>query len=598
MVASGRQVWEVQAPGPVLMVHTTADGTFSVAGTANGWLLAQGIDGTTLWQIDLQEPLSHLQLSGDGQFVAAATTAGHLHLFDRRGKELWKVVIKETVLSLAINESGALLVVGSSSGAAYLVDRNGKVPWRFDTGGPVRAVAISDKGTFIALGADDDTISYLNSRGELLWRFTTQGAVNCLGLSGAGDFVVACCSDKRTYFLDRTGSLKWNPRSPDEGAVVRLAADAGSMIIGAGNEVLLLNREGAMVRRWQSRGTITGVAISTSGEYCAATSDDNSLYFFSRNGELLWRYKAAQALRCLASTPMGDYLLAGGDDGHLHLFDNTAFFSGFLDNTREALKSLKGAGVPTIEAEVLLQKAELDLSRREFTSALHYAQGAESLAKRLSEKTKPDIAVLGVSPQSFGVGGASRINVILFNSGTARAAKVALRFQGPVEVMGQATWEDVGVGAFVETALNVTVSGAGTHPVRVLVAFTDSEGREFLQERAHPWEVTAEAPVALTKSRAVIQLGDVRKLMAKVQAAKRTGRPAPHTEIEEHHQGPPEGAAARLRSRQAVASAAARASVPAPGEAPPSAQMRQCPSCYKPVQADWAGCPFCFARLH
>lgn len=551
-------------------------GDLVVAGTTAGGIHAFSHEGRPIWNTTLGSMLANLDLSADGEVVAAATADHYLHLFDRRGRELWKMRLKDRVSCLSGSATGSLFVVGSAGGNAYLVDRNGKVPWSYRTGGAVTSAAISAKGNYIAVGAADHSVSLLDSRGSLHWKFTAQGPVSATVLTPNGENVLATAADKRIYYFDRSGALLWNPRTGDTPRAVALSADGRTSVIGAGNEVLLIGREGGLIRRWQSQGTVLSVAMATAGEYGAAAASDDSVFFFTRNGEVLWQSRFDDGITSIASSGTGEALAGGGRSKTVVFLDNTVYFRQYLEATRTALVQAKRIGLNTLEADILLQRAEGDLLRKEYASAITYARGIDQLLRRTKEKARPDIAILAVVHDSFVPNQPTKLRSIVFNAGTAHAERVHLEFGGQVEVQGDRDVGPVEINRFREVAYDVVPRAAGVVPFRVLILATDSDGREVQSETTV--QINAEAQrTAYPKAFPVVQVGNVQRLVQRVQASK-TAKPG----------SPP----AVMPPRPATPAPAA-----GPGKAAASGAARACPGCGKPIQGMWTHCPYCRTAL-
>jgi outer membrane protein assembly factor BamB len=396
-----------------------------------------------------------------------------------------------------------------------------------------------------------------------------------VAISDNGDYLMASSADKRIYVFDRSGSLIWNPRNTDHAFSMDMSISARTMVVGMGNEVHMLTREGSVLRRWQGHDRIHDVAISANGEYTAAVSADHSIYYFDRDCELLWSHKTLGAVNCVAISSAGDFIAAGGHDRTIYYFDNNLYFKNFMAQATKTLESVKGFGANLLEAEVLMQRAESEFSRKEYASALNYARGAEKVALRLKEKCRPDLSILAVAAESFNLEAQTKLNMILMNSGTANATNLRLEWAGQVAIEGNMKVPSLPVSKFVSETYGIRPLATGTLGMKLCVFFSDNDGKEYVAEAVFSI-VAAEAgkKVAFGKTQPIIQLGNIGRLVAKVQAAKKDAPPKPAA---------PAGAAPK-----------APVAGPAPGTFVADAR---CPACGKGVRMDWPSCPYCHTKF-
>jgi outer membrane protein assembly factor BamB len=577
MAKTGCKSWEFKAEAEIKAVRTSQTGEAVAAVTVNGQLIFLDKEGHQVWRAELGANALDMALSSDGELMAISTADNKVHLYDKLGKLHWKLGLKATVTSVSMSSTGTLIALGALNSSAYLVDKNGKVHWTFKAGGPVRAVALSAKGTYMAIGGDDHTIHYLDSRGALRWKYTTQGRIQFLRVDANGDYVLGAADDKRIYFFDRHGNIVWNPRNPEHCRCLDMSGDARGIIVGTGNEALMFGKEGGLLRRWSGDGQVLTVAMAKNAEYGVMGTTAHKTYFMNKNGDLIWEFEAQGEITSVAMSASGDFVVSGTKEKYVMFFDNNKFFEDYVMDAKKKLIEYKRSGVNILEAEVLLQRAELEMNRKEYSSAINYALGAEKVATRIREKTRPEVSILAVIYDSLTLNQPTKVNTIIMNTGSIHAKEVRLEFVGPFEVQGERKFLDLKMNKFFETAFLMVPRQAGTVQLKVVMAFIDPDDKEFVAENIQTLTVDPVNKVKFTKSQAILQVGNIPKLVKKVQAAK-TGTPAQATR--------PGPVSSTLQPKPIVGAAK-----------PVTATVIRCPGCGKPVQTEWTGCPFCLTKL-
>lgn len=124
------------------------------------------------------------------------------------------------------------------------------------------------------------------------------------------------------------GDIRETIRVPLDGYGLSLAVSRGGKYIALGGMVPsqyglihLFDSSGKLLWRHKTREAISTVAISRSGEFIAAASDDNNIYCFDRIGLLQWRHETTKMIKSMAISEAGDFLAAGGEDHNLYYFD-------------------------------------------------------------------------------------------------------------------------------------------------------------------------------------------------------------------------------------------------------------------------------------
>lgn len=551
---TGAKAWEYDTGDEIKEIALSKDGMLTCIATASGKIIFLDNSGEVLWSHNLEQPINKMAMSKNGTNIGVITADRILHLYTRKGERVWRVSLKEPIWCISMNASGSSIVIGSQNHSAYAIDKSGKTLWGYKMGGPVRASAISGNGYYIAVGSDDYGVYFLDIGGRLLWVYKTQGPIESVEISDNGEYILASSDDRRLYFFDRRGAIIWSPRNRDSSKCLTMDASAKRIAVSVDNEVHFLRREGTLSKRWIGDGEIISLAMSNNGEYVIMGSSDDYAYFFDKNGDVLWKYKMGDKVCSVAISSTGDLCVAGSADGKLCYFNNHKFFENIIAQSRETVNAVKEFGAFVIEAEVLMRRAESELTRKEYAFAMNYARGAERVALRVKEKCRPEISIVAVTNQSFNVDRYTPVNSIIMNTGSANASDITLEFNGHAEVRGEMKYSTLKVNKFVNTSFNIRPLSVGTIPIKLTVTFWDYDGKEYVADTIiNIIGVEAGKIVKYPKFQPVIQMGNVQKLMTKVAAAKRK-----------------EGK-----------------------KVPPAPPRIKCPSCGGSVRADSKICPLC-----
>jgi len=104
----------------------------------------------------------------------------------------------------------------------------------------------------------------------------------------------------------------------------------GGMVPGQYGLIHLFDSTGKRHWHHKTREAISTVAVCKSGEFLAATSDDNNIYFFDKRGLLQWRHEAGRLVKSMAISDNGDFLAAGSEDANLYYFDRNRQIKKFV----------------------------------------------------------------------------------------------------------------------------------------------------------------------------------------------------------------------------------------------------------------------------
>jgi len=360
-----------------------------------------------------------------------------------------------------------------------------------------------------------------------------------------------------------------NQRFDETPVILGIDETARTMVLAQGAELLLLHhKDTATHKRLRLEGRIIDVAVSENGEHVAATTSSNLLHYFDRELNELWTADFPQRPTALCVSPRGHFIGVGTNDKKVHLLDNKNYYRRTLEGVRKAIDEAKQSGMVVLEAEILGQKAEQELEAEAFSSALKYAEAAVKIVSRQRERAKPQVSVLGVVHEAFRVGKPNTIRSIVMNTGMAPAKNISFRFEGEVRTDAASAREFLSVGGWYEDNWEVVPLKKGDSVVRFRCMWHDSSDQIQMAESQVPISaVESDKPLLYKKSAPFVQVGNVNKLVARVQADKTAGKvPLPPVTAGGH------------KSAEAAAQ---------------GAQTLRCKKCDSLLQEDWYACPKC-----
>ncbi|HEX9710377.1 MAG TPA: PQQ-binding-like beta-propeller repeat protein [Candidatus Thermoplasmatota archaeon] len=573
MLNSAR-AWDYATYGPISAAALAAGGEYVVAGSQDGNLYAFSREGELLWSQALGAPIGRLAYCANGNYVAAATETHAetlINFYGINGALLWSRKVGKPVHGLGISDDGGIVVMGSDNRNIYVVNYEGSLIFNHRLGGEVPTVDLTRDSRLIYAGCYDAFVYCFDLQGRGLWNYKTTGPVEKVIATRAGDVVYAVSSDKRLYQLNKTGSMISNQRFDETPNVIAIDETARTMVLALGTDLLLLHhKDTAVHKRVRLEGRVLEVAVSENGEHIACFTTSNIVHFFDRELNELWVSEFPQRPTGLAISHKGHYVAVGCNDKRVYMLDSKEHYRRTLQAVTEAIGEAKSTGMVVLEAEVLAQKAGQELEAEAFSSMLKYAEAAMKIVSRQRERAKPQISVLGVVGEAFRRGETTAVRAIVMNTGLGPAKNISFRFEGPVRAEAAPAREYLSVNAWYEDNWELRATEGGDHVLKFRTMWHDAAGTIQTAEAASPLKV-AESPKPLVykKSQPLIQLGNVQKLIQKVQADRRAGRVPPPPPMLAGAggggDGDPLGEAASLKCRR----------------------------CGTLLQEDWKACPKC-----
>ena len=346
------------------------------------------------------------------------------------------------------------------------------------------------------------------------------GPIEALGINGSADYILSSSADRRTYFLNRSGSMIWNPKNNEAVRHVEVSDQGNLMVESMGEEILVLAKDGNVLHRAKAGGMISALALAESGEYVVVGCHNNKVTMFDKTLQQLWQCETGSEITSLAISEKGHYIVAGCKDRKVYMYDNHRYFDTAIARAAAVLQNAKAFGLNVLEAEVLLQKAQAELQRDEFGSAVKYAEAAEKVATRMLAKARPEVSVLAVVRESFSPGQPTSIKALIMNTGATHAQNITLAIEGGVIADPVEAIETLGVNDYVNRTFNITTKSTGDIPIKVTLDWTDKAGLSQHTEGNFMLK-SLETKKKLSKNLPIISMGNVQKLVQKVAASKK-----------------------------------------------------------------------------
>jgi tricorn protease-like protein len=263
--ASGEEMtgplWSVALGGGVTSAAITTDGGLIVAGTRDtGGVRVFDDSGTAVWSYPTGCPVYQVSISGDGRFIASA--ADKVRLFDRNGVIISSFDTDFFAYSTALSDDGAYLAAGYDNSTIALYTTEGQQRWIASLDDDAVSLALSSDGSYLAAGSKDEQVHFFDGRGDLLWSYETGKTVAGVSVSPEGEYVAAGSLDKVIYFFDHDGVLLWRYIAGERVFDVSVSAEGEYVAATAGTDLLILDREGNLVRRYGVGNTVQGVAMT------------------------------------------------------------------------------------------------------------------------------------------------------------------------------------------------------------------------------------------------------------------------------------------------------------------------------------------------
>jgi len=290
-------------------VSISADGEYIIANSNHNRLYLFGKDSDTpLWffnTTDSETRFRAADISSDGEYIVASSSNSdenfqNVYLFSKdNNTPLWSYnTVDESVRSVSISANGDYITAADSSGNIYLFDKDSSTPlWSYYTSADyVASVDISADGEYIVAGSGpEDGKVYLFDKDSStpLWSYYTSAAcVASVAISADGEYITAGSGpeDTNIYLFDKDSSTPlWTydidgKLKDDHGLAI--SADGESIAVSSyyNSPKIYAFEKSSSAPLWTYEGGSTfSVSISADGNYIAAGTTANEVYFFNNN---------------------------------------------------------------------------------------------------------------------------------------------------------------------------------------------------------------------------------------------------------------------------------------------------------------------------
>lgn len=467
------------------------------------------------WKFQTDEIVRDVAISKDGEYVVIGSADRNVYFVNRNGELIWKYEAKHSVESVFLNETN--VAIGSKDRNIYFFDLNGKLLWRYPTTGSIWKVLISEDRNFVA-GASDDkkihlltkegkliedylteeritdftisenaerivfgcydkTVYFIDKKGNLLWDFEMEGFADCISLTKNAENIVIGSNDRNIYYLSKDGKLLWKNSPRSRVWVLSLTED--KIVAGLDSKAIVLNKRGKVL--WQHPTEfydVKGIDISQN-DYIVVGSRQNKVQFFNERGEILWEFKIEKWIENVAISKNGECIIAGSIDRWAYFFDNFKIVHSLLENTQKLIEDAKEYGADSYEAESLVQKAKDQMTYYDYTNAFETIFLAETSAKDLKSKARPEISLKLVANDRLKFNAWNMLSLFVRNNGNAIAENILIKMHGEGKVRGLTKYISLRTKEEMELPIGIRPMISGILEMKITVSYQDHQGKEF-----------------------------------------------------------------------------------------------------------------------
>ena len=295
--AGGTPRWSHSPATVFTATAIAAEGDWLISGTTNGRVqYYRQVSASPIWIHTLGgfDYVRAVAINANGSFAVAGTHHGWVLAFGNGSAPLWTYNVAGAVKGLALVDGGVAVGAGS---AVQLLEFNGTLRWEYPTAGNVTALAAA--GTVVA-GDDAGQVYRLSPAGTLLWSNATGSAVTAV--AAQGERLAAANGAGQLLLRSDAETEVWS----DITGVVSVALDGAGDYLVAGGDRVTLFRAGDDAPLWAApvEGGASAVALAADGNYLAAGTNAGHVLFFARESSApLWNYTARSNIMAVAISP-------------------------------------------------------------------------------------------------------------------------------------------------------------------------------------------------------------------------------------------------------------------------------------------------------
>ncbi|NMC76516.1 MAG: PKD domain-containing protein [Candidatus Methanofastidiosa archaeon] len=152
-----------------------------------------------------------------------------------------------------------------------------------------------------------------------LWKYTTKAETRVLAISDTSSYIIVGAGDT-VYSLTKQGQLSWKYQTD---STINYIATKGSFVAVASQKtVYLFKINGDQMWTFSTGGIPEVLAVTSTGPYVGVGTSTGNIYFIGPDGQKDWEYKNKSGVEAMDVTNKGDYLAAGSKDNNVLYFND------------------------------------------------------------------------------------------------------------------------------------------------------------------------------------------------------------------------------------------------------------------------------------
>ena len=271
---------------------------------------------------DVPDTVRSLSVVTNGYYTAAAGVGEEPEIFicDKDGVR-WGC--KKRALAVLLSKDGRYTVVGMNDGVelydnSMAVDISKSSSTQLTGGHWVNDYSIPThvgRRWVWDVTTTESTVYTCNP----LWKYTTKTETRVLAISDSSSYVIVGSGDT-IYSLNKQGQLSWKYQAD---STINYIATKGNYIAAASQKtVYLFKINGDQMWNFSVSGTPEVLAVTSTGPYVAIGTSTGNIYYVGLGGEKLWDYKNKMGIEAIDVTTKGAYIVAGSKDNNVLFFND------------------------------------------------------------------------------------------------------------------------------------------------------------------------------------------------------------------------------------------------------------------------------------
>ncbi|HZK24468.1 MAG TPA: GerMN domain-containing protein [Oscillospiraceae bacterium] len=296
----GKPVWERQLQSIPTQTYIAPDGSFIALGTEGGQLTLIGPDQKEKASRQFDAPLTQLSIAKDGSLIAAVLHTDHeeqqdqLVVMEKSCNVLWQEELG-TIISAAVTGIDKRVVVNWREGEIPyfgVFSAEGELLWKLQEG---TAISVDSSGQNIISGFSAE-ISRYDYKAEKVWEYAVSGEVSRVQVSDNGLYVGVIITDPATQhqnllYFSMTGEKLWQQVLP-VGANVVVSADGSQVIVASWGQfqddvtkITEYDQQGQQINVLDVTGRAQKMAFASQSGTLVVGLYDGSIYFLDLYGK-------------------------------------------------------------------------------------------------------------------------------------------------------------------------------------------------------------------------------------------------------------------------------------------------------------------------